>query len=671
MISTFFDECYSDEFKEIVTDFANALWDILGRAKTYSFANDPLPIFYLLHAAYCDYDIACYDEISLNAMKNSNLRFSESSDRAKLLELFPEDCTKSLCEDWEVIDDFCSMLNISTIGTLGDHHFEYQFRGAKYKYIHPFVVDFFIKKYVELCHTEHELSETFMYKLWYVINENDEPGNSSDYYIPYSGLSAIALYDINNTYSMERVSYYCQEDDAILSIIAKVRLCAYGHNFDIVKTSLEIAKDRFQNSGDDRIAMVSVPPFDMKIHKEDSNEKKQYISVAEDVIEKFLNDNRFETAYLVFPMSFATDSKFATVRKRLVEDKLIRHIVKIPEGSFMTSSTAGIILCLDKSNKSEVIKFDFDDKLFGEISFLDVINNDYSLFPDLYLNCVAQKSEYGIQHSGPIYSIPHHWNPNPQKLIFDDTEIDEELDSENSNSFNSDLMHCLGPVFNRINNIADENMADNSNSSILKLIKDNLGYMSRIIKSFGVNFDNYAISKRETNVNEFFSNFYTSSQNYMNSSFAIEYSSDVDDETTFDIDEDIVRIMLDTILDNAYRHGFKKKRLPYAKLHISTSCVSINQREYVLIEVANNGAPLSEDFTIDKFIARGEHCGESGNSGLGGHHVYNIVKLHNGFLYVTRSAKWSVIFEILIPAEYLGDNDFNNLKEYYNATKCV
>lgn len=660
-IFNFHANTYSDSFKEEVTEFANALWTTLSRSETYSFAKDPLPVFYLLHAAYCDYDsLMHYDHYP----HFENLSYPQDSLRARLLNLFPENCRNV---DWDVFDEFCFLLSTSIND---EFYFGYKYRGAAYKYIHPFVVEFFVQKLIDLYKTEYELSENVIDKLWHCINECDEIGNSSHYYISYSGLCSIALHEINSGYSCELRSYYCEEDDPVLSLISKVRLCSLGHNYQIVQTSEDLKKVDMKEKTEN-IAFISMPPFNKQIKRIDSEGNVSYCDVAEDVIEKFLNDKRFETAYLVFPISFATDSKFATVRKRLVEDKLIRHIVKIPEGSFMTSSTAGIILCLDKSNKSEVIKFDFDDKLFGEISFLDIINNDYSLFPDLYLNCVEQKLEYGIKHSGPIYSIPHHWNPNPQKLIFDDTEIDEELDSENSNSFNSDLMHCLGPVFNRINNIADENMADNSNSSILKLIKDNLGYMSRIIKSFGVNFDNYAISKRETNVNEFFSNFYTSSQNCMNSSFAIEYSSDVDDETTFDIDEDIVRIMLDTILDNAYRHGFKKKRLPDAKLYISTSCVSINQREYVLIEVANNGAPLSEDFTIDKFIARGEHCGESGNTGLGGHHVYNIVKLHNGFLYVTKSAKWSVIFEILIPAEYLGDKDFNNLKEYYNATKCV
>ena len=56
-VSSFFDWQYSDEFKKYATDFANALWDILSYAKNYSFAKDPLPIFYLLHAVFCDYDV--------------------------------------------------------------------------------------------------------------------------------------------------------------------------------------------------------------------------------------------------------------------------------------------------------------------------------------------------------------------------------------------------------------------------------------------------------------------------------------------------------------------------------------------------------------------------------------------------------------------------------------
>lgn len=653
-VSSFFDWQYSDEFKKYATDFANALWDILSHAKNYSFAKDPLPIFYLLHAAYCDYDVDVEEDgINFSFLKPSNLTFGTNSERHKLLDFFPDDCTSSLYSDWEVLTEFCWMLSISRSDEFG-YDFNYEFRGAKYKYIHPFIIDFFINKFIQSHHTEYELSEVFLKRVWDVMNEYGEIVNSSDYYIPYSGLSSIALFDINNSYSCERTSYYCEENNPTLSLISKVRLCAYGHNYNIVKTAAEIESEGITKGFSDEIfgrtTLVSIPPFNYENSNKEGN--RNNFNSINDVITKYLNNN-IQTAYFVFPMSFATNSIYENIRQKLIDCKLIKSIDLIPEGSFMTSPTAGILISLDKKNDSDRIKFVFDEGKYSDVSYEEIVNNDFILNPKLYFsNTKTDESKFSYHLNRVI------WEPSP---------IPVEENKQEGTNITSDLIHCLGPIFNRINCALDVN----SDNEDFKLVKDNISYMARVIKAFGADFSSYRTNKNEIGVNEFFNEYYSSLLNCNRSIFKIEYNSKLSDDTTFDVDEDVMRIMFDTILDNAYRHGFKKAKNIDARVGISTSCKRVNGKDYVLIEVANNGLPFPHDLTFEKFITRGEFCGENGHTGLGGNHIYNIVKLHDGYLNITKSAKWNIIFDILIPIEYISDEDIDNITDYENEDWCV
>lgn len=636
---------YSESFINSVNEYANTLWNYICQAKTYSFNENPLPVFYLLHAAYCDYDIQIINEVLLYS---KNTGFPDDSLRAQLLDEFPKECFHSIIKDWEVFDEFCWSLNYGNY---------YEFRGTAYKQIHPFVVDFFIQKYVESLKTDHELSESFMDQIWQAII--DEQYDTTCFYIPYSGLNAVALYDMNSCYTTHRCSYYCIEDDPILSLIAKVRMCSYGHNYNIVHSPTEFAKNEEITNRPYENTMVSVPPFNKKVKKVSENGEVVEIDVAEDIITKYIEDRRFEAAYFVFPMSFAYDPNLKKIREVIIKRKLIKSIGIIPEGSFMTSSTAGLLISLDKNNKSDKITYSHSKNGSCDVQYSDIVSTDFSLTPE---SCNATD----ILISKKVNVVP----PIQNTKINEQTPIPNTESDHNKMSFSliSDLMHCLGPSFNRINNIADIN----SDNDDFKSVRDNLAYIARVIKSFGADFESSKMSPNEICVNEFFNDFYSSHLNCNSAMYNIEYQTFLSNDTTFMIDEDMIRILLDTILDNAYRHGFKKARSNNSRVGISTSCKKMNDIDFIHIEVANNGFPLPEDFTLEKFITRDYSSGSNGNSGLGGNHIYNIAKKHNGYINIASSAKWNVIFDILIPAAYLGDEDFDKtIKLYDHAKKCL
>ena len=186
---------------------------------------------------------------------------------------------------------------------------------------------------------------------------------------------------------------------------------------------------------------------------------------------------------------------------------------------------------------------------------------------------------------------------------------------------------------------------------IKNAVRNNVEYISRMIQHAGENFEHAEPDFEECCVNEFLHNYTNTCKDFSFTTFDVVYDTTVDDDTTIDICVDMFTYLFDTILDNAYRHGFEEKKVKDAALQISAHPTSIDGEPYILLSIANNGKPFSNDFSVEKFISRGEKCGNTGHHGLGGNHIYHIIKKHNGYLNITGSSVWPVVYEILIPVK--------------------
>ena len=126
--------------------------------------------------------------------------------------------------------------------------------------------------------------------------------------------------------------------------------------------------------------------------------------------------------------------------------------------------------------------------------------------------------------------------------------------------------------------------------------------------------------------------------------------------------------MLDSVLNNAIRHGFHKRKdyTQNNKVNFAFQLVKYKNEPYLVIRIANNGDPLSDDFTIDDYITRGRFVSTTGRSGLGGYHVYQVVKGHKGYLSLDSNKVWNVIVDILIPVNNV---ELDNLLEYEH--ECI
>lgn len=222
----------------------------------------------------------------------------------------------------------------------------------------------------------------------------------------------------------------------------------------------------------------------------------------------------------------------------------------------------------------------------------------------------------------------------------------------------SDLIHMLGTPYIRINNALDllSQDVDDEGKSRISYIRDNFGYVKRLIEMNGANFNDYPKSK--INIVDFMERYILGWENYGSKTFSIEFhfDGDLEGSNTILANETALSIMMDCLLDNANRHGFHKMSSPDNKVKIHLDQTTLGNKHAVIIAVGNNGKPMSKDFSIDDYITSGKFGTETGRSGLGGSHVYKIVSSMDGTLDFISEAvsseekeEWWTTFMITVP----------------------
>ena len=221
----------------------------------------------------------------------------------------------------------------------------------------------------------------------------------------------------------------------------------------------------------------------------------------------------------------------------------------------------------------------------------------------------------------------------------------------------SDLNHMMGTPYIRINNALELLLqdVDDKGKSRIKYIRDNFGYIKRLIEMNGANFNDYP--KAKVNIVDFMEQYIAGWENYGSKTFSIEfyYDGDLEGENII-ANETALAIMMDCLLDNANRHGFHKMSSPDNKVKIHLDRATVSNEHAVVIAVGNNGKPMPKDFSIDDYITSGKFGTDTGRSGLGGSHVFKIVSSMGGTLDFISEAvstaekeEWWTTFMISIP----------------------
>ena len=236
----------------------------------------------------------------------------------------------------------------------------------------------------------------------------------------------------------------------------------------------------------------------------------------------------------------------------------------------------------------------------------------------------------------------------------------------------SDLEHMLGSTQLRISKIISRlekaTPASENYQQLVKSIKDNVEYMNRVIHYNNARIDAESFNIKEGDIAEFINCYADAWNNYGGEYFDLSVQNKLDGKVQMSFDKTLLTVMLDSILNNAIRHGFHKRKnhTEHNIVRIELSAVEYNEKPYLQLSVANNGDSIAEGFTIKDYISRGRYTASTGRSGLGGHPVYQIVKGHNGFLYIDSNKVWNTIVEVLLPIE---SNQLNIIPHYEN--ECI
>lgn len=249
--------------------------------------------------------------------------------------------------------------------------------------------------------------------------------------------------------------------------------------------------------------------------------------------------------------------------------------------------------------------------------------------------------------------------------------INEEKKRLNVREAGGDLSHMLGAPKDSINALLallqDSEHLPEEEKGWVMAIEDNFNFMLRLIEIVGADFSSLKGAHHVIQIATLLSDYARALRNLKYSNcFDVQVQNDMTD-ISVSCDKDLLRIMLDAAVLNAYRHGFSKLYENGNKLLLRSRGVMYNDKPYVCISIANNGKPLEKGFSKENFATRGKTAGMMGNTGKGGYHIYAIAKMYDGFINVTLSKEWPFILDVLLPAT---DVSSNQLFEEY-GDKCI
>ena len=107
-----------------------------------------------------------------------------------------------------------------------------------------------------------------------------------------------------------------------------------------------------------------------------------------------------------------------------------------------------------------------------------------------------------------------------------------------------------------------------------------------------------------------------------------------------------LRIILNSILDNAAVHGFKNFTSGTPIVHFETEDI----KEHVLLKICNNGTPI--DITDRNFRTRGVFSGVTGHTGIGGYQISKYAELQGGFVRIPTERKWNTEIHFFIKLRF-------------------
>lgn len=652
----------------------NNLWSLVENSNVYSFEKNPLPVFAILslrtYSALSDTDKSLImnnedwkDFISMGIRNCGLMNENASEEETSFYETFLNIIISEVNSDIELLSE---------------------------------IIDFFAEKYFSIiskCKNIPMMSEelsNLMY--WFALGEECLT-NDTAIYNPYAGYAQFGKehnkglklqlgYSLDDEKDPEKREetkdwykegawYHGIESDAILRFIANLRLLVnspmnldqmYIREGDPLTDSMEGYKGGW--------TFIATPPFESF-----TKATKADVELVSKLVDKFNQTEAMECCYLLLPKCFCYDNLHREIRRYWVCRGLLRKVVELPNKLFKNDLDA-VIIYLSKSSYEcgirvidanqfmkdgklqdwDLLRFNVSDennKCGTFIGDYTISQCDYCVLPSMYLEpYVVQKgNDFLLKCYDKYYSFLESQRNSEERRIA-------------HRDISGQLSHMLGATYHKISDAISELKYTEGMENTYCILRDCFDYMKRLINTIDEDFSTADMSVEEISVNDFFKSYTKGWSVYGKKNFNVFYETNVDNDTTFQVNEVFLKVLLDALLENANRHGFGNEEIQNPQIKISTSYTTVNNVECIQISVANNGVPFPEDFSLEQYISEGEFGGESGHTGRGGFHVYQITKRHKGYLSLNSDSEWNVNFDIMIPVEYYQKCETEKFKVY-------
>lgn len=186
-----------------------------------------------------------------------------------------------------------------------------------------------------------------------------------------------------------------------------------------------------------------------------------------------------------------------------------------------------------------------------------------------------------------------------------------------------------------IDNLKADERLQTTFLNYMDIIERDLGSINKAVNKAGDKIDLVDLNIESFDLLDFIKDYTTSLKMRANHLFDVELDLDESAIIEYGIsainisgDKDIIRRMLDNIIENAENHAFSNSIDSVNKIKIE---LIYDFDDYsVQIDISNTGKPLPEKISFEALVRKGSTSGENSGNGIGLWYVNEVMKIHKG-----------------------------------------